>query len=149
MFAELLRGSSNLKEKRSNLVQHKENQSKNEDQLKHASGFFYNYKTKVEVQQQKFAPGITFLHVRPDCQALNPTSSCSRVPEAKRARRGLFLTLSAQIKISLRVNLHEIVIHKVVDEVNGLARGFHFRTKLLVHVRELVETEYRFLNSVS
>ena len=36
--------------------------------------------------------------------------------------------LAAQVEIPFSVDGHEVIIHQVIDEVNGLAGGFHFRS---------------------
>jgi hypothetical protein len=49
---------------------------------------------------------------------------------------GICESLPAQIKISLRINLEEIIIHQIIDEVDGFSGTFHFRAKLFVYFRK-------------
>jgi hypothetical protein len=58
-------------------------------------------------------------------------------------------TLLTQVNIPLRVNFQEIIIHQVVNKVDGFACRLHLRTQLLVDIREFMEREYRFFDGIA
>src|SRR5688500_17478744 len=57
--------------------------------------------------------------------------------------------LSTQVQVSFRIDFHKIIVHKIIDEIDGFTCGFHFGTQLLIYVGRFVKREHWFLDGIS